>query len=102
MGLRVYSIGEPQTFAGGRPGAGPRIHGKPGGDLASWLGVKTAFIEKAGPRENEYNESFNRKPPDGLLNGEIFGTLKEPNIPIERGRRCDCAIRPHGAFGYRP
>jgi len=70
--------------------------------LASWLGVKTAFIEKAGPRGNEYNESFNRKPPDGLLNGEIFDTLKEANIPIERGRRCNRAIRPHGTFGYRP
>jgi hypothetical protein len=33
--------------------------------------------------ENRYNESFNGKLRDELLNGEIFYTLKEAKIMIE-------------------
>ena len=33
----------------------------------------------ASPWENGYNESFNGKLWDGLLNGEIFYSLKEAN-----------------------
>jgi putative transposase len=36
------------------------------------LGVKTLFIEPGSPWENRYNESFNGKLRDELLNGEIF------------------------------
>lgn len=36
------------------------------------LGVRTLFIEPGSPRENGYNESFNGKLRDELLNGEIF------------------------------
>ena len=35
---------------------------------------------------NGYNESFNGKLRDELLNGEIFYTLKEATIMIERWR----------------
>jgi len=41
------------------------------------LGVRTLFIEPGSPWENGYNESFNGKLRDELLNGEIFYTLKE-------------------------
>jgi len=41
------------------------------------LKVKTLFIEPGSPWENGYNESFNGKLRDELLNGEIFYTLKE-------------------------
>ena len=40
-----------------------------------WLGrvgVETLFIEPGSPWENGYNESFNGKLRDELLNGEIF------------------------------
>jgi len=48
--------------------------------VRAWLGrisVKTLFIEPGSPWENGYNESFNGKLRDELLNGEIFYTLKE-------------------------
>ena len=41
------------------------------------LGVQTLFIEPGSPWENGYNESFNGKLKDELLNGEIFTTLLE-------------------------
>ena len=43
--------------------------------VRTWLeriGVKTAFIEPGSPWENGYNESFNGKLRDELLNREIF------------------------------
>ncbi len=43
----------------------------------SRIGVKTLYIEPGSPWENGYNESFNGKLRDVLLNGEIFYTLKE-------------------------
>ena len=39
---------------------------------------------------------------DELLNGEIFHTLKEAQILIERWRQEYNTIRPHSALGYRP
>jgi hypothetical protein len=39
---------------------------------------------------------------DELLNGEIFYTLKETQILIERWRQEYNTIRPHSALGYRP
>ena len=42
------------------------------------------FIEPGSPWENDYNESFNGKLRDKLLNGEMFYTLKEAKIMIER------------------
>ena len=43
--------------------------------VREWLprvGVKTLYIEPGSPWENGYNESFNGKLRDELLNGEIF------------------------------
>ena len=37
-----------------------------------------------------------------LPNGEIFYTLKEAQILIERWRREYNTVRPHSALGYRP
>jgi putative transposase len=48
------------------------------------------------------SESFNGKLRDELLNGEIFYTLKEAQILIERWRREYNTVRPHSALGYRP
>ena len=48
------------------------------------LKVKTLFIEPGSPWENGYNESFNGKLRDELLNGEIFYTLKEAQVLIEQ------------------
>jgi transposase InsO family protein len=66
------------------------------------LGVQTLFIEPGSPRENGYNESFNSKLRDELLNAEIFTTLYEAQVLIERWRRHYNAVRPHSSLGYRP
>ena len=66
------------------------------------LGVKTAYIEPASPWENGYNESFNGKLRDELLNTEIFYTLKEAQVLIEQWRRHYNEVRPHSALGYKP
>jgi putative transposase len=66
------------------------------------LGVTTLFIEPASPWENGYIESFNGKLRDGLLNGEIFYTLKEAQILIGQWRHEYNHIRPHGSLGQRP
>ena len=60
------------------------------------------FIEPGSPWENGYNESFNGKLRDELLNGEIFYTLKEATIMIERWRIHYNTKRPHTSLGYRP
>jgi putative transposase len=39
---------------------------------------------------------------DELLNGEIFYTLKEAKVIIERWRRHYNTVRPHSSLGYRP
>ena len=73
--------------------------------VREWLSaanVKTAFIEPGSPWENGYNESFNGKLRDELLNGEIFYTLKEAQILIEQWRHHYNTIRPHSALNYRP
>jgi putative transposase len=73
--------------------------------VRGWLGrvgVKTLFIEPGSPWENGYNESFNSKLRDELLNGEIFTTLYEAKVLIECWRRHYNTIRPHSSLGYRP
>jgi transposase InsO family protein len=68
----------------------------------SHMGVQTLYIEPGSPWENGYNESFNGKFRDGLLNGEIFFTLKEAQVLIERWRREYNTVRPHSSLNYRP
>jgi transposase InsO family protein len=65
------------------------------------LEVGPLFIEPGSPWENGYNESFNGKLRDELLNGEIFYTLEEAKIMIERWRVHYNTIRPHTSLGYR-
>jgi transposase InsO family protein len=66
------------------------------------VGAKTAFIEPGSPWENGYRESFNARFRDGLLNGEIFYSLREAQIHIEQWRRHYNTVRPHSALGNRP
>lgn len=73
--------------------------------VREWLGrigVKTLYIESGSPWENGYNESFNGKLRDEILNTEIFYTLKEAKVLIERWRHHYNTIRPHSSLGYRP
>ena len=73
--------------------------------IREWLsrtGAKTLFIEPGSPWENGYNESFNGKLRDELLNGEIFYTLGEARVIIEGWRMHYNTVRPHSSLGYRP
>jgi len=73
--------------------------------VRTWLariGVRTSFIEPGSPWENGFNESFNGKLRDELLNGEIFYTLREAKVLIEQWRQHYNMIRPHSALNYRP
>jgi transposase InsO family protein len=73
--------------------------------VREWLarvGVKTLYIAPGSPWENGYNESFNGKLGDELLDGEIFYSLKEAQVLIERWRHHYNTVRPHSALGYRP
>ena len=73
--------------------------------VREWLakvGVKTLYITPGSPWENGYNESFNGKLRDELLNTEIFTTLREAQVLIGRWRHHYNTKRPHSALGYRP
>ena len=71
-------------------------------DWIEAVGAKTAFIEPGSPWENGYCESCNARFRNELLDGEIFYTLREAQILIERWRRHYNTVRPHSALGYRP
>ena len=65
------------------------------------LTVAPLFIEPGSPWENGYVESFNGKLRDELLNGELFYTLHEAQVLVERWRQRYNTRRPHSALGYR-
>ena len=66
------------------------------------LQVQTLFIAPGSPWENGYVESFNGKLRDELLDREIFYTLTEAKVLIERWWWEYNIIRPHSALRYRP
>jgi len=73
--------------------------------LRHWLkvsGVQTLYIEPGSPWENGYIESFNGKLRDELLNCEIFDTLFEAKVLVDRWKREYNTFRPHSSLGYRP
>jgi putative transposase len=64
--------------------------------------TKTAYVMPGSPWKNGYCESFDSKPRDELLNGEIFYTLEKAKIVIEGWRRHYNTVRPHSSLGYKP
>jgi transposase InsO family protein len=73
--------------------------------VRSWLsrlGVRTMYIEPGSPWKNGYIESFNEKLRDEVLRREVFDTLLEAKVLVERWRREYNHIRPHSSLGYRP
>lgn len=81
---------------------GPEFVAKAVRDWITAVGAKTAYIMPGSPWENGYCESFNSKLRDELLNGEIFYTLQEARVIIERWRRHYNTVRPHSSLGYKP
>jgi putative transposase len=73
--------------------------------VRNWLprvGVDTLFITPGSPWENGTVESLHGKLRDELLDREIFYTLGEAKVLIERWRREYNTFRPHSSLGYRP
>ena len=66
------------------------------------LGVGTLYITPGSPWENGYVESFIGRMRDELLNREIFFTLTEAQVLIERWRREYNQVRPHSSLDSRP
>ena len=66
------------------------------------LNVGTLFIEPGSPWENGYVESLNGKFRDEFLNRELFYTLGEAQVLIERWRKEYNTFRPHSSLNYRP
>ena len=81
---------------------GPEMTAKVVRDWLTRIGSRTLFIAPGSQWENGYNESFNGKLRDELLNGEIFYSLKEAKVVIEQWRKYYNTKRPHSALGYRP
>jgi transposase InsO family protein len=81
---------------------GPEFTAKAVREWLHRLGVQTLFIEPGSPWENGYVESFNGQFRDELLNREIFYSLTEAKVLMERWRREYNTVRPHSALGYRP
>lgn len=73
--------------------------------LVKWLKqleVGPLFIQPGSPWENGFCESFNGKMRYELLNGEIFYSMTEARVIIERWRKHYNTIRPHSALGGKP
>ena len=73
--------------------------------LVVWLEgleVKPLYISLGSPWENAYIESFNGKMRYEFLNGEIFYSLKEARVLIEKWRKEYNTIRPHSSLKGKP
>ena len=65
-----------------------------GGGWGAWAS-RRSLSSRATPWENGYNESFNGKLRDELLNGEIFYSLAQAAVLVEQWRREYNTVRPH-------
>lgn len=81
---------------------GPEFTAKAVRHWLARVGVRTLYLEPGSPWENGNLESFNGMWRDELLNGELFYTLWEAQVVIERWRQAYNQVRPHTALGYRP
>lgn len=79
---------------------GPELIAK---ELMEWLagqGVKTHHIDPGSPWQNAYGESFHATLRRECLSRELFHTLLEAQVQVERWRRRYNERRPHSSLGY--
>ena len=62
------------------------------------MNVCTKYIDPGAPWQNSYVESFNGTFRDELLNLELFGTLAEARVLVERWRQEYNTFRPHSSL----
>ena len=58
------------------------------------------FIEPGSPWQNGRVESFNGRLRDEMLNGELFQSVDEAQILLDRWRTQYNTYRPHSSLGY--
>ncbi len=97
---KLFALRDPPECI--RSDNGPEFTAKVVREWLERLDVRTLYIEPGSPWENGYIESFNGKLRDELLNGEVFDTLWEAKVLIERWRNEYNRFRPHSSLGYRP
>ena len=72
--------------------------------IQDWLkekAVKTLYIKPGSPWENGHIESFHDKFRDEHLNRELFGSLLEAKVLVEKWRTEYNQQRPHSSLGYQ-
>lgn len=68
-------------------------------DWTNRTGIAWHYIAPGKPLQNGFVESFNGRLRDECLNEEVFATLAEARIVIERRRLDYNLVRPHSAHG---
>ena len=68
------------------------------GQVQTDPGLHSTWIGLGGAGQ----ESFNGKLRDELLDREVFYTLREAQVLVERYRQTYNKIRPHSSLGYLP
>lgn len=63
--------------------------------------IESLFIEPGSPWQTGYAESFHARLRDECLNLELFTSLFEAEVVIEKWRQHYNQERPHGALNYR-
>ena len=81
---------------------GPEMVAKVLREWLTGLGTRNLYIEPGSPWENGFCESFNGKLRDECFSGEIFHSLREAQVVIEKWRIHYNTKRPHSTLGYRP
>ena len=109
---RINAIGVIETLADAmlfegtpvhiRSDNGPEMVAKVLREWLTGLGTRNLYIEPGSPWENGFCESFNGKLRDECLNGEIFYSLREAQVVIEKWRIHYNTKRPHSSLGYKP
>jgi putative transposase len=72
--------------------------------VADWCrfnGTGTVFIDPGCPWQNGFVESFNGRLRDEYLNGQLFDSVLEARVLLERWRLDYNANRPHSSLGWK-
>lgn len=96
---RLITLHGPPGFI--RCDNGPEFIARATRRFLAQAGVETLFIDPGAPWQNGYNESFNSRFRDELLNLEVFASTLEARV-LSENWRCDYnERRPHGALAYQ-
>ena len=98
IGELMLTYGVPENI---RSDNGPELTARA---LRKWLSqnhINTVYIKPGAPWENAFAESFISRVRDELLDREIFYTLKEAQVMLERFRDDYNRVRPHSGLDYR-